>query len=1329
MTHQFPSVEKRSFLSWPIAIIYQVFYDSGRSTCTTSEFLRMALNRSHFCFRLALQAMLAFTPVFLSAEEDPRAAKPQDGYTINYNTISIIEYIKFASKICNVNFIFNEEDLQFTVTIVSDAPITQENVMAMLLQTLRIHGLTLLEQENSLVIHKNQAVRQIASLVFDKEQSGDAPIVTRVFRLKHAHPGSIAAILRPMLSSEALIEVSQETRQLILTDVTASVNKAAALIENLDTPHSPMEIRVYHTQFNNSDYLTHLAQQIMNPLAQGSPFILVPQTLANTIFIVSTPELNEQTAAVLANLDKPPQKGAALGGAKESEVLIIQLSHRQGEEVLENLKGIASRMQESESQTSLLDTINNANWIKETNSLVFVGNAESNAKLRQLISALDAGSTATQSTGKAQELTGPSNFSVYKIQSSKPDDLQDALKAFASNLSKAKVDPSLVRTIEGMKYIKQTNSLLFTGPDDAIKRAQDLAQQIDTGTEAGAGSSQFLVYKPQSQSGEEISKAMKDYKDHLQSSDLRDPALIRALDSMKWVKSTNSILFTGDPASLKRVEQLLATIDQPSAGQVAQAAKKTGYRIYKVQNTSGDLIEEDLERLIKNMQATGMKDTPLLKTLENIRYVKETNSLLLTGDEASVSEAETLIAKYDTPQVGAPSKPGSFFMYKPQSQSAAAIEKSLKDIGSNLKQSSLADPSLLSAISSMKYVDTTNSLIFTGSPDAIQKIQALLKDIDVPPQKHAPIQHIGKTTFLLYKLQNANATQITTSLKAISTDLKKSGAADKEFITALGTMKYVRETNSLMFTGPEEALGKVQALVEKFDVTGTSSSRPTQPAMPMETGPSNFFIYHPQALSAEEIVRTLNDFSENLKLTGLNDPELFQSIESMRYVSNGKSIVFTGNPKTLDRIKELLKDFDIPGPRAEEDVGGTADQTIQSIDNTSFLVYKLQFHRGDEIQGALRQIGKDLETSKAPINQGLLNAIQSIQWLEVTNSLLCSGDAETLTRLRELIKNLDIPLKQVFIEMLVLQTSLNNAVDFGLEWGGKLKYKDKFSGSFNNLLPTDTVSNGTFSSNLQNITAAPGSRPLPTDIPFSAGFDLGVIGDIIMHKGNSFLSLGSLINAIQNDDETTVVLTPKIIAQDGKSTSIFVGQNVPFAGSFVSNQSSNTVTTSNLEYRNIGFSLNITPVLGNSNIVTLELTIDSSSESSVPGTGSTFTFQAGQATGITTNQANMQTTVHVPDRHFFILSGMVNNSNSKQTAGIPCLGGIPLIGAAFSENNQLESLNSLVVFIRPTILNSVDEMKQLTIDQEDFFRDQAATPFLEHNFDEAMEYIKSPDDE
>jgi hypothetical protein len=59
-------------------------------------------------------------------------------------------------------------------------------------------------------------------------------------------------------------------------------------------------------------------------------------------------------------------------------------------------------------------------------------------------------------------------------------------------------------------------------------------------------------------------------------------------------------------------------------------------------------------------------------------------------------------------------------MYKPVHLPPAQIETGLKDVGSNLKKAGLADPNLLSAIDTAKYVSATNSLIFTGTPDALQ---------------------------------------------------------------------------------------------------------------------------------------------------------------------------------------------------------------------------------------------------------------------------------------------------------------------------------------------------------------------------------------------------------------------------------------------------------------------------------------------------------------------------------------------------------------------------------------------------------------------------------
>lgn len=1193
-------------------------------------------------------AEIAITAEDLIAKTDlfkSKKAKAEEGYKINYNTVSIIEYIRFASKICKVNFIYEESDLNFTVTVVSDEPATAANVMATLLQVLRIHGLSLLEQDNNLVIHKSADVKQVASLVKEGDPKSSASIVTRIFRIKNAKPASIAAVIQPMISGTALLETSAETRQIILTDITANVDKIALLIENLDSPHTLFEIRAFAAQHNRPEVLIALASQIMTPIAAGNPFILVPHNMAGEIYIVSSPELVARAIEVLTSLDTPAKPGMA----------------------------------------------------HEISPGVLLG------------------------TGLPGE---KSSFFVYKPQYRSAEKIKKSILEMAENLKGTRgADQSFIDTIESVKINASTQTLSFSGEEKNFARVQELLAKIDLqGGKGGTGpATQFYIYKPLHQGGDAIEEAIKEVAGQLKSDKLADPGFLNALGTMKWVKSTESLMFTGDPASLQKVQALIGTIDVQES-----AASSNTYFIYKVRNTTGELIEEDLDNLAKNFKSSGHKDAKILDVISKIRYVKETNSLFISGDAKAVEEVKQLIVQYDYPRESKGPSSSNFYMYKPQYLKAKEIEKSLKDVSANLKTAGLADPSLLKAIDSAKYVSTTNSLIFTGTPDALSKIQSLIKDIDVASVSPASVQRVGKTSFLLYKLKLASGPQVVSAMKNLSGDLKKSGATDKNLLDALNSMKYVKETNSLFFSGDEESLARIQGLVEKFDVP--SLAGPAEAGnLPVPTsGASNFFVYRPSSLPGQELEKLLVDFAEHLKSSGLYDPDLFSAITSMRWTDKTQTLVFTGSPKALAQVKDLLKEFDIQSNMTQGAIALPSDQSIQSIDNTSFLVYKLQFHKGDEIQGALRQIAKDLTMSNAQINQGLLNSINSIQWLEVTNSLLCSGDQDTLTRLRELIKSLDLPLKQVFVEMLVIQTTLTNALNFGLEWGANYKFKNKFGAGSYNSAPFGTAPDN-FMNRLSSLT--PPAPPTPLgNIPISSGFDLGVIGEVIKHNGETFLTLGSLMSALQLDSESSIVMTPKLITQDGRTSSIFVGENIPFVGSFVQNNSQNTVNTSNIEYRDIGFNLTITPVLGNSDIVTLDINLDRS-QTVTDVSGAAINFNSQSAQGIITSKTTMNTTVHVPDNHFLILSGMVNNSNVKSKSGIPCLGGLPLVGAAFTKNNDTSTNSNIVIFLRPHIINSIDDMRKVTTKEETYFRDQAGTPFLERHFDEGMELIKTVDDE
>jgi type II secretory pathway component GspD/PulD (secretin) len=363
-----------------------------------------------------------------------------------------------------------------------------------------------------------------------------------------------------------------------------------------------------------------------------------------------------------------------------------------------------------------------------------------------------------------------------------------------------------------------------------------------------------------------------------------------------------------------------------------------------------------------------------------------------------------------------------------------------------------------------------------------------------------------------------------------------------------------------------------------------------------------------------------------------------------------------------------------------------------------FFLYKLKYHQGSEIEGALKKIAADLEAHPDGSSHNLLSCIRSLQWVKATNSLLCSGDEETVVSLRKLVDTLDVPLRQVFIEVLVIETDVKKASEFGLEWAIGGKYQDKLGFGMGNF---PARGSSAFADAVKN--TGPSAPPTGLNqIPLGRGFDMGVIGDIIMHKGKSFLTLGSLVSALQVDGDSTIVLNQKIITQDNKNSKIFVGDNIPFTGSVVQTVGSSQQTTSNIEYRDIGVSLSITPMLGEEDIITLDL------DEEITESVSDDFSPAANANGIRTTKTNMATHVHVPDKHFLVLSGMIRNSKSHHKSGIPCLGGLPVIGAAFSKTKQHQEKRNIIVFVRPHIIHSFEDYKKITENQEEIYKVQGA---------------------
>lgn len=384
-----------------------------------------------------------------------------------------------------------------------------------------------------------------------------------------------------------------------------------------------------------------------------------------------------------------------------------------------------------------------------------------------------------------------------------------------------------------------------------------------------------------------------------------------------------------------------------------------------------------------------------------------------------------------------------------------------------------------------------------------------------------------------------------------------------------------------------------------------------------------------------------------------------------------------------------------------------------------FYVYKVKYRRGDTIQSSLNAIADSLSISGD--NEELLATLTSVQWIETTNSLIFTGLQEDLLKMRELMEQVDVPLRQVFIEMLILETSMDDSLEYGVTWGSRFGGGNWAGGqSFStdlspiNSALSQTGNPGGLGSavdntllNTANTTSTGSGATLGTSlaasiIPVRAGLDMGVIGQSIINTslGVQFNSIGALLHALRTKINTNVILSPKIITEDNVPAEIFVGENISFKTQSLANDQNNTITN-NFEYRDVGTRLRVTPTIGSNDIISLEIANEISRI--IPSTIPTSSQNGNNAPGPSTTKSTTTTRVHLPNGYFLIISGMMNDETDRYTTQVPCLGGVPVVGGLFKDKRYDDRKRNQMIFLRPRIIDTEEELQNLTKHEQDIW--------------------------
>lgn len=293
-------------------------------------------------------------------------------------------------------------------------------------------------------------------------------------------------------------------------------------------------------------------------------------------------------------------------------------------------------------------------------------------------------------------------------------------------------------------------------------------------------------------------------------------------------------------------------------------------------------------------------------------------------------------------------------------------------------------------------------------------------------------------------------------------------------------------------------------------------------------------------------------------------------------------------------------------------------------------------------------------TSIIDISQSILSPRGNVTVDARTNQLIVKDTARNIERIRDLIKQLDIPIRQVLIESRIVIASHT----FARSLGSRLSAR----GPVNNLA----------SPTAQNIVGATGTAgDMLTSL--AASQPTAVAGITLLKAGDYLLDLE--LSAAQSDNQAEVVSNPKLITADQNKAIIKQGVELPY----VTNSISGGLVTSTVSFKQANLELNVTPHITPDEQILMELLIKKDEK------GDTVNLP-NQGTAFAINRREIQTTSQVSNGETVVLGGVYEGSKTNNTGKVPFFGDLPGIGFMFRQNSVEDKKTELLIFITPKIM-------------------------------------------
>lgn len=498
--------------------------------------------------------------------------------------------------------------------------------------------------------------------------------------------------------------------------------------------------------------------------------------------------------------------------------------------------------------------------------------------------------------------------------------------------------------------------------------------------------------------------------------------------------------------------------------------------------------------------------------------------------------------------------------------------------------------------------------------------------------------------------------------KSLSADAQEPTAAPEQFVTQVialgisnasdlaGLIRPLISTNG--YVGPSVS---ANALV--ITDTARNVRRISEVVRQLDSGAKNTHelveLRHGVAVDIARLMEgTLGKQNAESAISVLADPR-------------GNRLVIVGTAAVRQRLVQLARSLDTAAP--------------ERLDNAR--VIRLRYSDAKQLAEVLDTMGQG---SKSPLTAlGLKDTTTNAPFMvradESQNALVVVAEPAQLATLEGIVRELDRPRAQVLIHAAIVEISGDIAEALGVQW----------------------ALNGSGASGLINF---PG-----TGLPIIGGlkFDEKSVvpeGALLKLGGDHF---GALISALASNSRSNLLSTPSLLTLDNQEAEIIVGQNVPFkTGSYATNSSGADNPFTTVERKDVGISLKIKPYINEGS--TLRLEVEQEVSDIAPAVSGV------DSSDLITNKRALKSTILADDGEIIVIGGLIKDSVRTQHSGVPLLRDIPYLGALFRWSRDTQVKSNLMVFLRPTIVRSGQDLSGISQRRYQDLREQSLPTSGQH---------------